>query len=140
MNEQLQQSLAIILDKTINGIDASLGFMQVQLPDVIEQLLLWYAVKGIILALFGLIMIPSIVFYIIKVKTIDFQSCTHDTFWVAHYHHSSNNMNAGGALLGVFSGACSTAGFIMLFNIMDTIKIWIAPKIWLIEYAAQLTK
>ena len=53
MNEQLQGALVEILNRTISGIDASVGFMEAQLPDVIEQLLMWYAVKGVLYALVG---------------------------------------------------------------------------------------
>lgn len=40
MNEQLQQALATILNKSIEGIDAGVEFMQAELPEVIEQLLI----------------------------------------------------------------------------------------------------
>lgn len=140
MNEQLQQALVEILNKTVSSIDASVGFMQAQLPDVIEQLLLWYAIKGVILFLVGVFMMTSIIFYTLKVMSIDFQSYDHDTFWVAHYNHSSNSMNIGAMLLGLFCASISFAGFIMLGRIMDSIQIWIAPKIWLIEYSASLVK
>jgi len=43
MNEQLQTAVVEILNRAISGIDASVDFMQAELPEVIEQLLLWYA-------------------------------------------------------------------------------------------------
>lgn len=42
MNEQLQVALAQLLGKTIGGIDSSVAFVQSELPDVIQQLLMWY--------------------------------------------------------------------------------------------------
>ena len=51
MNEQLQNALAEILGKTLNGIDAASAFFFSELPDVIQQLLTWYAVKGLLLCL-----------------------------------------------------------------------------------------
>lgn len=66
MNEQLQQALATILGKTMEGIDASVAFMQAELPDVIQQLLLWYGVKSAIMCTLGFI-IPF-VFYKLSMK------------------------------------------------------------------------
>ena len=65
MNEQLQGAVVQILERAISGIDSSVEFMQAELPDVIEQLLLWYGVKGLIECLIG------IVIFIVMIK-IDF--------------------------------------------------------------------
>lgn len=37
MNDQLQEALASIIDKTISGIEAGAAFLQAELPDVIHQ-------------------------------------------------------------------------------------------------------
>lgn len=41
MEEQLQTALAEILSRATQGIDAGTQFLSAQLPDVIQQLLLW---------------------------------------------------------------------------------------------------
>ena len=48
MNEQLQKALVELIGKASNGIDASVSFLSAEIPDVIHQLLLWYAAKSAI--------------------------------------------------------------------------------------------
>ena len=54
MKENLQNALVEILNRAISGIDSSVAFMQAELPDVISQLLTWYAVKSATYSLFGI--------------------------------------------------------------------------------------
>ena len=57
MKENLQNALVEILNRAISGIDSSVAFMQAELPDVISQLLTWYAVKSATYSLFGILII-----------------------------------------------------------------------------------
>lgn len=141
MNEQLQQALTTILNKTIDGIDTGVAFMQSELPDVIEQLLMWYAVKGLVLVFIGFILtIPLLVFLKILSKK-DIQSGDRDSFWVSYYNYSSNQLGMGASFTLAALCLPTGIGVTMFFvNLMTPIQIWIAPKIWLIEYAASLAK
>ena len=120
MNEQLQNALAEILGKTLNGIDAASSFVVAELPDVIQQLLMWYAIKGFLLFAVGITLIPMY-----------YKFCR----WA--YVKSENNPDSIPVFL-VFS--CIPFGAtLFLFN-LDWLQIIIAPKIWLIEYASELVK
>jgi hypothetical protein len=141
MNEQLQNAVATILERAITGIDSSVDFMQAELPEVIEQLLMWYAVKGVILIFIGLLLIIPFIIVMKKIESKDIHSATCDSFWVTHYRHCENSLGAGAMVLSILTGVVSLFGFIMvLVNIMEPIQIWIAPKIWLMEYAASIVK
>ena len=43
MNEQLQQALVAILNKTVASVEAGANFLAAEIPDVIQQLLMWTA-------------------------------------------------------------------------------------------------
>ena len=141
MNEQLQQALTEILTKTVDGIDSGVEFMHAELPDVIEQLLMWYAVKGVICFLFGLLLILAWVAtfnYILKRRP---QDGGENFLWERWSHKDENELKIEAQLFIVISGILA-AIFSMVYipEIMTTIKIWIAPKIWIIEYTARLVK
>lgn len=130
MNEQLQNALAAILDKTINGIDASVQFMAAELPDVINQLLLWYATKGILMLIIGILcaIAPFIIYKKLKerIKSRDDAGEYTDELFELY-------MPWFLSLIMFWLGA------ILMINI-EWLQILIAPKIWLIEYAASIAK
>ena len=127
MNEQLQQALATILDKTMNGIDASVEFMQAELPDVIQQLLVWYAAKSAMFSVLGVV----ILFVLIK---LDIKA-----FKLIKEGDDIDILVNGWGVYGSFVRLIYIAPLVMISN-LDWLQIWIAPKIWLIEYAASLAK
>ena len=147
MNEQLQGAVAQILERAISGIDSSVEFMQAELPDVIEQLLLWYAAKGVMFFIFGLILLVSGV--LIFVKSIKSRPIMSEDFkpsllWKrGEYSWNRDEVSAnepGWSLVCLSSIAMISFGLGGLPSILDSIQIWIAPKIWLMEYAATLVK
>lgn len=141
MNEQLQQSVAEILNRAISGIDSSVAFMQSELPEVIEQLLMWYAVRGVIMVIIGLCLTIPFILIVKKITNECIMDATKSSFWVDVYKHPDNAISVEAMILAVPAGFLSFIGAIIaLCNVMDPIQIWIAPKIWLMEYAATLVK
>lgn len=141
MNEQLESAVVKILERAISGIDSGVEFMQSELPDVIDQLLTWYLAKGVITAIIGLLFIIQLVILVKIYLKKDIKGAKSDSFWVDHYDHIDNSMGMGAFLAFVFSGMLSIIGLIMFFSsIFEVVKIWVAPKIWLMEYAALLVK
>ncbi len=134
MNEQLQNSVVEILNRAISGIDSSVAFMQAELPDVINQLLMWYGLKNSIVGLIG-----GLILYLCykSIKKPE-KGCTNwmwDWCQVESIHKESSN-----AWFAIFIIFPIFFGSVMLSHLMDTIQIWIAPKIWLMEYAASIVK
>lgn len=127
MNEQLQVALATVLSKTIEGFDAGVAFMQSELPDVIEQLLMWYMVKGAMFFFLGLIIFYAVV--ACAIKWVKF--CKADS---KKYHDEFDTY-----ILPIILGTLPLLLAIAFIN-LDWLQILIAPKTWLIEYAAQLAK
>jgi hypothetical protein len=122
MNEQLQASLAKLITQATSGIDAGTAFLKAQLPDVIQQLLTWTMYYDVFIVTSGLVLI------VVSLTAL------------AKFIKSNPTSDIIEPVLAV-SGSVSTIGFLMIIShIVEPFKIWIAPKIWLIEYAAHLAK
>lgn len=128
MNEQLQQALVDIINKAISGIDASIGFLSAEIPDVVHQVLMWYAVKGVIFCGIGVLLIVAWV--VVDVKTFQ---------WLKKADIDADVLFFGYGLFGSAIRLIPLKIFIDTVN-LDWLKIWIAPKLWLIEYAASIVK
>lgn len=120
----LQDSLATLINKAVSGMDASVAFLQQQLPDVIHQLLLWKMVDSVVTGL--ILLIPILIaLTLLCMKKVDF---THDAKFLTTFVF---------AVVGVIS-LLTTPVAIIQFK--TALFIWLAPKVWLIEYAASLVK
>lgn len=141
MNENLQNALVEILNKAVAGIDSSVAFMQAELPDVINQLLTWYIVEGVILSLTGIALVIPLLLIAKKAMSVDIDGAEKSSFWVECNKYTDNSIGFGAAMSLVASAFVAIFGLMILgSNFMTPIKIWIAPKIWLMEYAASLVK
>lgn len=132
MNEQLQQALTAILNKTMSGVDAGVSFLSAEIPDVIHQLLLWKIVSNSLLTLFGFCLLFASHRLIRRALRNQAEEAAkgwalqQDGRYIAPY------------ILGGISGLVGC--IISIGNGLNALQIWIAPKIYLIEYAASLTK
>lgn len=128
MDEQLQKALAEIIGKVNGGIDGAASFMSAQIPDVVSQLLTWYATKSAIMC--SLAVIVMVAWFFAErcaIKTLRAGSADFDD-WAIVY-----------GLLGSIARIMPILFVVSYLNI-DWLQIWLAPKIWLIEYAASLAK
>jgi hypothetical protein len=132
MMEELNTALATLIEQATTGIDASVSFLQAELPDVIYQLLLWHGVKSFIFFAIGL------------------------SIWCLWggallWRRSFVNKERNGADwdnddIGDFVGISTISGLLVFFVTaigflnLTWLQIWIAPKVWLLEYAANLVK
>lgn len=127
MNEQLQQALAAIMSQAAAGVEAGAAFLQTELPDVIQQLLLWKACASAI-SMLGFL---AVLFAIYKVNALQLRWWFKDGEDRDFIDHPQLIANLGQALWIVpLTGLWS----------LDWLQIWLAPKIYLIEYAASLAK
>ena len=150
MNEQLQKALVELIGKASNGIDASVSFLSAEIPDVIHQLLLWYAAKSAIEFFVGVIILAfGVKIFNMKIGMSkdsakkDYEDGKRWTRYCGLNEITSTEYDAimmmpdywKAKALGVFAAMIGS-----LWVNIDWLQIWIAPKIWLIEYASQLTK
>ena len=150
MNEQLQKALVELIGKASNGIDASVSFLSAEIPDVIHQLLLWYAAKSAIEFFVGVIILAfGVKIFNMKIGVSkdsakkDYEDGKRWTRYCGSNEITSTEYDTimmmpnywKAKALGVFAAMIGS-----LWVNIDWLQIWIAPKIWLIEYASQLTK
>ena len=125
MNKDLQESLAVVIQKATTGVEAGVDFLSAQLPDVIHQLLMWKAVESFLLMILSLCLF--IVIGIVWRYVYKFEQKNKDRISV-----SGTGIFFGG-ILTCFIGAAAIVSFSLTW-----LQIWVAPKIYLIEYAAKL--
>jgi hypothetical protein len=122
MNDPLQAALAEIVKRTLTGVDASVSFLSDQLPEVIQQVLMWQIVsKGILTLVFiGL----TVLFFLgARYGAQEYQKIPSDGGCFAIYLISF----CGIPIVSIFG----------MFCFMSMLKALIAPKLFLIEYITQ---
>lgn len=124
MNESLQDALAVLLNKANSGIDAAGNFLEAEIPVVIQQLLLWHGVYNFICFVIGLVLCVGI-------YKFNKQQCVKNKGESFFPDHPEWMLNAFQLIL-VFP-------LTNLIN-LEWLQIWIAPKVWLLEYAANLAR
>ncbi|HHQ5760406.1 TPA: hypothetical protein ACSRHF_000880 [Klebsiella variicola subsp. variicola] len=118
MNEQANKILINLLQKASDGIGAAVSFSQAQIPDVISQLMTWKMVQyGLRIGSFTLLLVVTV--------------------WLLKKYLKEESKYAPGiapvsALFAVLSVVVVTS------NIGNALQLWIAPKVWMIEYATSL--
>lgn len=123
MDQELQKALAAILQKATSGVEAGVVFLQNQLPEVIHQLLMWKAVESGVFFIFSLIATPILWLMAVRI------------------YKSDDDWREGlGNPLAMFPALASIFAFLGVLTHLDWLQILIAPKIYLIEYAASLAK
>lgn len=134
MNEKLQQALAEMINKGVSAIEQAGTFAMDELPDVVSQLLmyefayslLWFSVSVV----FMLALYP-----ITRSGMRSVLACENaEDEDYGRLMYARALFCFGGAILG---------GILSVVTILTNhtwIKIWLAPKVWLIEYAARLVK
>lgn len=118
--------VAEILSKALEGARQAGDFIVEQAPEVIQQLLLWKLTHGVVHVAIGAAVLWGLykLFFIILAKRED--RGLDEIVWLPY---TIGAMIFGGfAICGVFYG------------LMQTLKILIAPKLFLLEYAASLVK
>ena len=120
MNTQLETALADAVNKTIELGGRATDFAMGEIPDIAHQLLVWKTGVSIFGIGIGLVLL-SVLLLIFKKKEWYFESEEKTILYI------------------LVSAACGVAGpIVVLCNTFNLLQIWLAPKIFLMEYAANL--
>lgn len=147
----LQDSLVAIIQQVQSGVSAGVSFLSQEIPDVIRQLLLWKLIESASMA--GILLISFLTGLILFIKGVNYivQFVKYDTI----YYNNTGDVEAQARLSrdevqprAIIYGILGTVGVILCVatfvnsipHIMTAIQIYVAPKVWLIEYAASLVK
>ena len=151
MNEQLQQALLAILNKAMSGVEAGVSFLSAEIPDVIHQLLMWKMVSsgvGLLLILFSVAILTRMAVRGVRIITrhsVASSTYIRNTGEIEKQARATMDDLSPKLPVAIFSIAgCLVSWLVLLIGGIPLgfvmLKIWLAPKIYLIEYAASLTK
>ena len=135
MNEQLQLAVSTLIQTSLNAIDKGTTFLSNQIPEVIQQLLLWKAITSFIEFSSGIFLIGGIFAWLIYqykywTTTIEDEwGTTKQRIWLE---------DGPLVLLNLFCAIPLLYGSTCINLIW--LQIWIAPKLYLIEYAKDFLK
>ena len=135
MNEQLQLAVSTLIQTSLNAIDKGTTFLSNQIPEVIQQLLLWKAIASFIEFSSGIFIIGGIFAWLIyqyKYWTVETKNKWGDTT------KRISGDNGPFVLLNIFCVIPLLYGSSCINLIW--LQIWIAPKLYLIEYAKDFLK
>jgi Flp pilus assembly protein TadB len=155
MSDNLEKALAELITKAKDSIDASTGFMSAELPVVIEQALVWHFVYSLILFGVGICLMSLSVKLARQAKAVGEQNRARakqeyeageawtryrpgSTMTSARYDWVTETGDYASVARWILSPICFIVSLTLLN--LQWLKIWIAPKLWLIEHAAQLAK
>lgn len=126
MKEELQIALTELLKKTNNGLDSVGDLLATELPEVIQQLLLWHGVKSFIFFISALFF-AVFSYRVIKAKIKEMELQDEELI-------DRPDLVASGA----FTGIGSIVLIARCVN-LEWLQIMIAPKIFIIEYIAKIS-
>lgn len=128
MNEETEKLLNEALAGAINAVKTTGNFVVEQAPDLIRQLLLYNTVMLSAWVLLGIVVLIATGLIVRKA-------------WKFEKTLSYPDQGAGIAVGVVTFLVGGVVGCSLVFgHISELIKIVLAPKIWLLEYAASLVK
>lgn len=147
----LNEALVTIIQKTQGAVESGVSFLSEQIPDVIQQLLMWkfyeaivWSIFGLLLFIVGVVLVSKGVYHILQYNK-----------WYSIWRNNVGNLEKEASLKykehetkvmlygipGVLMSLVGTIGLNRsIVNGMEALQIYIAPKVWLIEYAASLAK
>lgn len=118
--------LVQMLEKTIGAVEKGADWLAGEVPEVVQQLLAWHFWQSAILSV--IFIIPIIMFLRILPKSHT---------WKDRY----DDYSTGAVLFWFVGGLISLVGTTLsILNMLIALKIIIAPKLYLLEYAASLIK
>ena len=134
MNEQAKEILAQMMQRVLDGVDTAADFAAQEVPIVVEQFLMWHIIESLIFFASGVVLLligtayPIFVFTRKPVKG-------EETFW---FFASGNRSGMESSTM--FAAIPIALGCAMMAANIGWLKIWIAPKLYLLEYGASLIK
>ena len=143
MNEKLQNQLVEILQSVSTSVGDAKEFMIAELPDVVQQVLSWYTVLSIVENIIGIILLIAMYYIIrnmvVKPKSMSTANIVQRLSFMKENYVENGIEYGPGVLLAAAAAVLMLAVAMSKLNIVF-LKILIAPKLWLIEYAATLGK
>lgn len=140
MNEELQKAVSDMLSSAIDGIGNAADFLSAEIPLYVQELLLWKAVfsfMGFMLGVMGLVLLGILTRRFLKWGLQEIQVDSYGgKKTVTTFYQKDGLATLGIVGLAIFS----IFSIIFFFANFDWLQIWLAPRVYLVEYAASLAK
>lgn len=149
MNDQTKKILIDLLQKASDGINSAVSFSKAQIPDVVHQLLVWNFVQSMVATVICLITIPIVVWFCIwQSRRVQCGVIGEDGYsWekgkpkykVTLAWCADGDLNPA----VMFLAAIVVVWFGWVVTVLSNpvwLQIWLSPKLYIIQYAAQLIK
>lgn len=122
----MEDKLVEILTRLQGAVEKGFDFASDQIPDVIHQLLLWHSIHSLMFFISGVVIL-GVIIYSLKV-------------YKDKVYKDVVDLDDG--VIGVFFMQLIffILSIAMIVHNLAWLKIWIAPKVWLLEYIATLSK
>ena len=127
-----EEALARFINGTLDAADKVGQFAVAELPQFITEALHWYFAYNLILFVAGVVL--AIIFV-----TVDYRLFHYARTVDKREGDATATVLVWGIAGSIFRVVAWAFGVAALIN-LQWLKIWIAPKLWLIEYAARLLK
>ena len=128
MNEEIQARLVLILDWVEQSALTASEFAVEQVPDVIQQLLMWKFAISFIPFLVGVLLLIAL----IGICPLLIRWCIKKTSELNEYYQGVQFLPFVPVLLVLLLSS------LLIAKNFTWLQIWIAPKVYLLEYAANL--
>lgn len=140
MNEQANEALANLLQLAVDGVEGAVEFSKAQIPDVVEQLLMWHMLESLIVTFTPLIFV--IIFGSVSLWCCNNLDNFHEKAKKIDPNHSPEKDMIPVEFVCLGAMVCTAASTLVFLLSMNTtwLKILVAPKLYLLEYAAELVK
>jgi len=132
MTEELAQKANEALIEIINGAIATKEFVIEQAPDVVEQLLMWHMTMSLVWFSLGALLAASMIWFIAALIRACRENAEEGVIF-ALMDGTEGGILAAPIILTPIS-------IVVAFANLSWLQILIAPKLYLIEYAANLVK
>jgi len=151
----LDEALARLINRSVDAAESVAGdisqatgdataFLVAEIPDVIQQLLVWHALESLIWFLPGLLLIaaPWFVYWKWGGRGEPGEPYYGEARYVETLTHNRlgevDGDGMGPLMLG--GGVATVMGFTLLMNNLEWLQILVAPKLYLLEYARVLLR
>lgn len=137
MNEQLQQALADLIIKGTETAEKAGDFLLAEIPDVAQQALLYYGIYYFVKFVAWLALVGITVW----IWRLGLRNKEGGYGFLRHQTGTDKGRLDEDIITPVIGATIilHVAPMLLLMN-LTWLKIWIAPKLWLIEYAGSLVR
>ena len=149
----LDEALTRLINRSIDAAESVAGgiseasgdaaaFLAAEIPDVIQQLLVWHAIESLIWFLPGLLLIaaPWFVYWRLGGRGKPAEPKYGEARYEETFTHGYDGRVSGeaAAIFALLSGVTTLAGLALILGNLEWLQILVAPKLYLLEYARVL--